>query len=136
MLWLKAGRLPFPRRDLEEENKVLRAEIERLRKILVSNDLTSASALTHRHHSDLPAVPKLPEDRQERIDMKMCNRCASLVRFSILNKLNSFSGIDVTLALRSGSRSAAFVAECRSSRTHGQLTVYFMGFFLGARRGT
>jgi regulator of replication initiation timing len=65
--------MPLPGRDPEEENKALRAEIKRLRKVLASNGLTSASALTHRHNSDLPAVPKQPEDRPERIDMKMCN---------------------------------------------------------------
>ena len=122
--------MPFPGRDLEEENKALRAEIERQRKVLASNGLTSASALAHRHKSDLPVVPKQPEDRQERIDMRMCNRCASLVRSSILNELNIFSGIDFTLAFRSGSRSAAFVAECCSSRTQGQLAAYFVGFLL------
>jgi hypothetical protein len=96
----EGGQMPFRGRDLEEENKALLAEIERLRKGLASNGLTSASALTHRHNSDLPAVPKQSEDRQERIDMKMCNRCARLARSSILNKLNSFSGIDFTLAFR------------------------------------
>ena len=92
--------MSFPGRDLEEENKALRAEIERLRKVLASNGLTSASALTHPHNSDLPAVPKQRSDNKERIDMKMCNRCASLARSSILNKLNSFSGIDFALASR------------------------------------
>jgi len=69
--------MPFPGRDLEGENKALRAEIERLRKVLASNGLTSASALTHRHNSDLPVVPKQPEDRHERIDMK----CVTDVQF-------------------------------------------------------
>jgi len=50
-----------------EENKALRAEIERLRKVLASNGLTSASALTHRHNSDLPVIPKLQKYHQERI---------------------------------------------------------------------
>jgi regulator of replication initiation timing len=76
----EGGQLPYPGRNLEEENKALRAEIERLRKVLASNGLISASALTHRHNSDLPAVPKQQEGPQERIDMKMCNRCASLSR--------------------------------------------------------
>jgi hypothetical protein len=57
----EGGQRPFPGRDLEEENKALRAEIEHLRKILASNGLTSASALTHRHNSDLPAVPNQDE---------------------------------------------------------------------------
>lgn len=35
--------MPFSGRDLEEENKALRAEIERLRKVLAANGLTSAS---------------------------------------------------------------------------------------------
>lgn len=96
----EGGKVTFPGRDLEEENKALRAEIERLRKVLASNGLTSASALTHPHNSDLPRVPKQPEDSQERIDMKMCNRCASLARSNIFNKLNSFSGIELTLAIR------------------------------------
>jgi len=43
----EGGQMPFPGRDPEEENKALRAEIKRLRKILASNGLTSASALTH-----------------------------------------------------------------------------------------
>jgi hypothetical protein len=96
----EGGQMSFPGRDLEEENKALRAEIERLRKVLASNGLISASALTHRHNSDLPRVPKQPEDRQERIDMKMCNRCARLARSRRLNKLNSFSGINLTLVFR------------------------------------
>ena len=96
----EGGQMPFPGRDLEEENKALRVEIERLRKILASNGLTSSSALTHRHNSDLPRVPKQPEDSQERIDMKMCNRCARLARSRRLNKLNSFSGINLTIVFR------------------------------------
>jgi regulator of replication initiation timing len=67
----EGGQMPFPGRDLEEENKALRAEIERLRKVLASNGLTSASALTHGHNSDLPAVPKQPEDRQERAKQRI-----------------------------------------------------------------
>jgi len=62
----EGGQMPFPGRDPEEDNKALRAEIERLRKVLASNGSTSASQLTHRHNSDLPAVPKQSEDRQER----------------------------------------------------------------------
>jgi superfamily II DNA or RNA helicase len=58
--------MPFPVRDLEEENKALRKEIERLRKVLAASGLTSASALTNQHSSDLPVVPKQPEDRHER----------------------------------------------------------------------
>jgi superfamily II DNA or RNA helicase len=62
----EGGQMPFPGRDLEEENKALREEIQRLRKILAANGLTSASALTNRHNSDLRVVPKQPEDRHER----------------------------------------------------------------------
>ncbi len=40
----EGGQMPFPGRDLEEENKALRAEIERLRKVLASNGLTSVDA--------------------------------------------------------------------------------------------
>ena len=69
----------FPKRDLEEENKALQAENERLRKVQASNGLTSASALTHRHNSDLPVVPKQPENRQERIDMKCVKDVQSLL---------------------------------------------------------
>ena len=54
----EGGQMPFPGRDLEEENKALREEIQRLRKVLAANGLTSASAITHRHNSDLAAVPK------------------------------------------------------------------------------
>jgi hypothetical protein len=67
----EGGQMPFPGRDLKEENKALRAEIERLRKVLASNGLTSASALAHRHNSDLPAVPKQLEDRQERAKQRI-----------------------------------------------------------------
>jgi hypothetical protein len=48
---------------------------------------------------------------KKRVCMKMCNRCASLVRSSILSKLCSFSGIDFTFVFRLGSKSAASVAE-------------------------
>ena len=58
--------MPFPVRDLKEENKALREEIQRLRKVLAANGLTSASARTNQHNSDLPVVPKQPEDRHER----------------------------------------------------------------------
>jgi hypothetical protein len=51
--------MPFPVRGLEEENKALRKEIERLRKVLAASGLTSASALTNQHNSDLPVVPNL-----------------------------------------------------------------------------
>ena len=67
---------------------------------------------------------------QQRIDIKVCNRCARLARSSILNKLNSFSGIDFTLAFRRGWKSAAFVAEWFSSGKQGQLAAYFVGFLL------
>ena len=75
----EGGQMPFPGRDLKEEHKALRAEIEPLRKVLASNGLTSASALTHRHNSDLPVVPKQPENRQERIDMKCVTDVQSLL---------------------------------------------------------
>ena len=58
--------MPFPVRDLKEENKALREEIQRLRGVLAANGLTSASARTNQHNSDLPVVPKQPEDRHER----------------------------------------------------------------------
>ena len=63
--------MPFPVRDLEEENKALRKEIERLRRVLAANGLTSASALTNQHSSDLPVVPKQPEDRHERAKQRI-----------------------------------------------------------------
>lgn len=62
----EGGQAPFSGRNLEEENKALRAEIERLRRILASNRLTSASVLSNQHNSDLSPVPKQPEGRQER----------------------------------------------------------------------
>ena len=37
--------MPFPVRDLKEENKALREEIQRLRKVLAANGLTSAFAM-------------------------------------------------------------------------------------------
>ena len=66
----------------------------------------------------------------------MCNRCASFSSSSILNKLNSFSGIDLKIAFSPGATCAMSVAECFSSGTKGQLAAYFVGFLLGARRGT
>ncbi|MGA3133903.1 MAG: hypothetical protein ABSD59_24345, partial [Terracidiphilus sp.] len=62
---------PVSGRDLEEENKALRKEIERLRKVLAANGLTSASALTNQHNSYLPVVPKQPEDRHERAKQRI-----------------------------------------------------------------
>ena len=62
---------PFSGRDLEEENKALRKEIERLRKVLAANGLTSASALNNQHNSDLPVVPKQPGDRHERATQRI-----------------------------------------------------------------
>ncbi len=67
----EGGQMSFPGRDLEEENKALRAEIERLRQVLASNGLTSASALTNQHTSGLPVVLKQPEDRQERAKQRI-----------------------------------------------------------------
>jgi hypothetical protein len=58
--------MPFPVRDLEEENRDFREEIERLRGVLAANGLSSASALTNQLNSDLPVVPKHLEDRHER----------------------------------------------------------------------
>ncbi len=58
--------MPIPVRDLEEVNKALREEIERLRKVLAANGLASVSSLTNQHNSDLPVVPKQLEDRHER----------------------------------------------------------------------
>ncbi len=86
--------MPFPGRDLEEENKALRAEIELLRKVLASNGLTSASALTHRHNSDLPAVPKQPEDRQERAEQRIVlfESCFMVAKMSnVANKTRSLT---------------------------------------------
>ena len=54
----EGAQTPFSGRDLEEENKALRKEIERLRKVLAANGLTSPSALANQHNSDLPVVPK------------------------------------------------------------------------------
>src|ERR1700740_2608747 len=56
----------------------------------------------------------------------MCKTCS----LCILNKLNSFSGIDLMLAFRRGSRSAAAAAKFFSSGTQGQLIPYFLGFLL------
>ena len=61
----------FPGCDLEEENKALRAEIERLRKVLAANGLTSASALIKQCNCDLPVVTRRPEDRQERAKQRI-----------------------------------------------------------------
>lgn len=67
----EGGHMPPQGRDLEEENKALRAEIERPQKVLAANGLTSPSALTHQHKSDLPVTAKQPEDRQERAKQRI-----------------------------------------------------------------
>jgi hypothetical protein len=53
----ESGKTQFPGRDLEEENITLRAEIERLRRILAANGLTAASAIRNQHNSRLPIIP-------------------------------------------------------------------------------
>lgn len=58
--------MPTQGHDLEEENKALRAEIERLRKILEALGSTSASALGNQHDDNRPTITKHLEDRQER----------------------------------------------------------------------
>lgn len=53
-------------RSLEEENKTLRTELERLRKILAASGLTTASALANQSNSHMPASHQQPEGRLER----------------------------------------------------------------------
>ena len=50
-------------------------------------------------HGDLAMVyaTRWPQVLQWTIDLKMCNRCANLSRSGMLNKINSFSWIDLTL---------------------------------------
>ena len=68
--------------------------------------------------------------RAASIDLKMCDSCASLARSRFLNKLHSFSGIDLKLVFRQDSRSAAYVAERFSFGAQGQPAPYLVGFFL------
>ena len=56
----EGAQMPFPVRDLEEKNKALGKETQRLGKVLAAKGLTSASALTNQQNSDLPVVPNLP----------------------------------------------------------------------------
>lgn len=58
-------------RDLEEENRTLRAEIDRLRRILAANGLPSASMLESKREPNLQAVPPQREDRQERAKQRI-----------------------------------------------------------------
>jgi len=62
---------PIPLPNLEEENQALRAEIERLRKILAANGLTSPATLTNQHSFNPPVVLQQPEDRQERAKQRI-----------------------------------------------------------------
>ena len=57
---------PIPLPNLEEGNQALRAEIERLRKILAANGLTSPAKLTNQHSFNPPVVLQQSEDRQDR----------------------------------------------------------------------
>ncbi len=68
--------------------------------------------------------------RATSIDLEMCNSCASLSRSHILNKRNSFSGIDPKLVLRQDSESAASAAERFSFGTQDQPSPCFVGFSL------
>ena len=85
---------------------------------------------THGDPTMVYAKRSCASHRAASTDLKMCSSCASLARSRILNKLHSFSGIDLKLVFRQDSRSAAFVAERFRFRTKGQPALYFVGFFL------
>lgn len=57
---------PDTKRDLEGENRALRAEIDRLRRILAANGLPSASALANALETNPKATLGQREDRQVR----------------------------------------------------------------------
>jgi hypothetical protein len=61
----EGGKTQFPKRDLEEENQLLRLEVERLKQILAAHRLATASALIN-YTTAPPVVLQKPEDRQER----------------------------------------------------------------------
>ena len=56
----------LPKCDLEEENQLLRMEIDRLKKILAAHGLHTASALTNQEGTVPPVVLQQPENRQAR----------------------------------------------------------------------
>ena len=61
----ESGKTQFPKRGLEDENRLLRVEVERLRQILATHGLPTASALIN--CPTTPPVPlQRPEDRQKR----------------------------------------------------------------------
>jgi hypothetical protein len=61
----ESGKTQFPKRGLEEENQLLRMEVERLKQILATHGLPAASALINCPTAP-PVLLQQPEDRQER----------------------------------------------------------------------
>jgi superfamily II DNA or RNA helicase len=66
----EGGKTQFPKRDLEEENQLLRLEVERLKQILATHGLPAASALINCPTAP-PVVLQQPEDRQERAKQRI-----------------------------------------------------------------
>jgi hypothetical protein len=67
----EGGQMLFQSRDLEEENRFLRVEIERLKMILATHGLFAASAPVNYADTTPPVVLKQPEDRQERAKQRI-----------------------------------------------------------------
>jgi hypothetical protein len=68
---IEGGRILFQSRDFEEENRLLRVEIVRLKMILAMHGLFAASA--HANYADTtpPVVLKQAEVRQERAKQRI-----------------------------------------------------------------
>src|SRR5208337_4896017 len=64
------GKTQFPKCDLEEENRLLRLEIERLKQILAAHAMPTASALINCPTTP-PVILQQPKDRQERAKQRI-----------------------------------------------------------------
>ena len=62
---------PDTNRDLERENRTLRAEIDRLRKILAANGLPSASALANTRETNPQTTLRQQENRHTRAKQRI-----------------------------------------------------------------
>jgi regulator of replication initiation timing len=60
----EGGNTLFTKLDLEEENRLLRVEVERLKQRLAAHGLPTASVLIHYPTTPLVVIQQ-PEDRQD-----------------------------------------------------------------------